>query len=145
MNTPASFRHLRIAVLLVLSVLVLGTVGYRVIEQLSFIDALYTTIGMMTTVGLVIRPLSENGRVFTIAVMTLGVASLLYIFGAGMEYMIEGHFSQAIRRQFMDNKIAALRNHYIICGFGRVGVQIAEDFNAAHMPFVVMDEQVENI
>lgn len=145
METPASFRHLRIALFLVLGVLVLGTVGYMLIEQLSFVDALYTAIGMMTTVGLVVHPFSAYGRMFTIAVIILGVASLLYTFGAGMEYMIEGDFGRAIRRQLMHNKIATLRNHYIICGFGRVGKKIAEDFNTAHIPFVVIDEKEENI
>jgi voltage-gated potassium channel len=141
MNTPAPLRHLMIAVTLVLSVLILGTIGYMLIEQLSFADALYTTINMMSTVGEVVRPFSAPGRMFTVAVIVLGVGSLLYTFGAGMEFMIEGHLSRAIRRRFMDNKIAALRSHYIVCGFGRVGSQIAEDIAAAHIPFVVIDEK----
>jgi len=145
MNAPASFRHLRVAVVLVLSVLVVGTVGYMLIEQLSFVDALYTTIGMMTTVGLLIRPLSEQGRLFTITMLVLGVGSLLYTFGAGMEFVIEGHLGHAIRRQLMDNKIARLRNHYIVCGYGRVGSQIAIDLSAAHIPFVVIDELDSNV
>src|SRR5579864_1043604 len=145
MNAPESMRHLRIAILLVLSVLVLGTVGYMLIEQLSFVDALYTTIGMMATVGNTVHPLSAPGRMFTIVVIVLGVGSLLYTLGAGMEFMIEGHLSQAIRRRFMDNKIAALRNHYIVCGFGRVGSQIAEDFATRHIPFVIIDEMEQSV
>src|SRR5205085_8742873 len=140
MKAPASIRHLKIALFLVLSVLVLGTIGYMLIEQLSFVDALYTTVDMMATVGSAAHPLSVGGKLFTIGVIILGVGSLLYTFGAGMEYMIEGHLSSAIRRRFMDNKIARLRNHYVICGFGRVGSQIAEDFSIAHAPFVVIDE-----
>ena len=107
--------------MLVLGVLILGTVGYMLIEQYSFVDALYTTIDMMATVGNPIRPISQPGRLFTIAVIVLGVGSLLYTFGAGMEFVIEGHFSEEVRRRLMENKIAALRNHYIVCGFGRVG------------------------
>ncbi len=145
MKTPESIRHLRIAVILVLSVLALGAVGYMLIERLSFVDALYTTIDMMATVGNVVQPLTEAGRLFTVVVIVLGVGSLLYTFGAGMEFMIEGHFSEAIRRHFVENKIAALRNHYIVCSFGRVGSQIAEAFAAAHLPFVVIDEQESNI
>src|SRR5436305_3391737 len=140
MKAPASIRHLKIAIFLVLCVLVLGTVGYMLIEQLAFVDALYTTVDMMATVGSVAHPLSEGGKLFTIAIIVLGVGSLLYTFGAGMEYMIEGHLSSAIRRRFMDNKIARLRNHYVICGFGRVGSQIAEDFAMAHAQFVAIDE-----
>ncbi len=145
MNAPVSLRHLRIAVILVLSVVVLGTIGYMLIEQLSFLDALYTTINMMATVGNVVHPLSILGKLFTIAVIVLGVGSLLYTLGVGMEFMIEGHLSQAIRRRFMDSKIAALRNHYIVCGFGRVGSHIAEDIAAAHAAFVVIDEKEDTV
>jgi voltage-gated potassium channel len=145
MKAPESLRHLRIAILLVLGVLLLGTVGYMLIERLSFVDALYTTIGMMATVGYLVQPLSTAGKILTIFVIVLGVGSLLYTFGAGMEFMIEGHLSQAIRRRFMENKIAALSNHYIVCGFGRVGSQIAEEFAAARMLFVVVDEKEEMV
>src|SRR5437763_12130313 len=145
MKTPESIRHLRIAIILVLSVLVLGTIGYMLIEQFSFADALYTTVDMMATVGSMIRPLSSAGRMFSIVVIVLGVGSLLYTFGVGMEFMIEGHFSQAIRRRLMENKIAALRNHYIICGYGRVGLQIVEEFTATRLPFVVIDEKESNV
>ena len=115
------------------------------IEQLSFLDALYTTINMMATVGNVVHPLSILGKIFTIAVVVLGVGSLLYTLGVGMEFMIEGHLSQTIRRRFMDSKIAALRNHYIVCGFGRVGSHIAEDIAAAHAAFVVIDEKEDTV
>ena len=145
MQTPEAIRHLRKALVLVLSVLIMGTAGYMLIEQLSFADALYTTVVMMATVGNVVRPLSEPGRLFTIAVIVLGVGSLLYTFGAGMEFMIEGHFSRAIRRRLMESKIAALRSHAIICGFGRVGSRIAEALAQARKPFVVLDEREENV
>jgi len=145
MKARESLRHLKIAVVWVLSVLVLGTAGYMLIEQFSFVDALYTTVGMMSTVGHVVHPLSEAGQLFSIAVIILGVGSLLYAFGVFMEFVIEGHMSQEIRRHFMENKITTLRNHYIICGFGRVGMQIAEEFVAARIPIVVIDEKESNI
>ncbi len=145
MRVLGSFRHLKIALLFVFSVLLLGTVGYMLIEQLSFVDALYTTIGMMATVGNVVQPLSGPGRLFSVFVIVFGVGSLLYTFGTGMEFMIEGHFSLAIRRRFMERKIAALRQHSIVCGFGRVGSQIAEDLAAAGLPFVVIDMKEGNV
>lgn len=145
METPASVRHLKIAFFLVLGVLLASTFGYMLIENLSFTDALYTTIDMMATEGNVLRPFSAAGRTFTIFVIVIGVGSLLYTLGAGMEFVVEGHFSQAVRRHLMDRKIAALRNHYIICGFGRVGSQIAEDCLAAKKAFVVIDGQEANI
>src|SRR5947207_14213183 len=106
--TAGSFRHLRIAIILVLSVLVLGTAGYMLIEQLSFVDAFYTTISMMATLGLLVKPLSEYGRIFTIAVTILGVASLLYTFGLGMEFVIEAHMNLAIWRKVTEKKMTAM-------------------------------------
>src|SRR6266536_4514663 len=140
MNQQASIRHLKIAIALVLSVLVLVIVGYMLIERFSFIDALFTTVDMMSTVGITAHPLSNQGRLFTIVIIILGVGSLFYTFGVIMEFMIEGHLSQAIGRRIMDRKISTLRNHCIICGFGRVGSRIAGEFAAAHKPFVVIDE-----
>src|SRR6266571_2155919 len=140
MNQQASIRQLRIAISLVLGVLALGIVGYMLIEHFSFIDALFTTVDMMSTVGITAHPLSDYGRLFTISIIILGVGSLFYTFGVIMEFMIEGHLSQAIGRRIMDRKISTLRNHCIICGFGRVGSRIAGEFAAAHKPFVVIDE-----
>src|SRR5215467_5932343 len=140
MNQQASIRHLRIAISLVLGVLTLGIVGYILIEHLSFIDALFTTVDMMSTVGITVHPLSDFGKLFTIVIIVLGVGSLFYAFGVIMEFMIEGHFSRAIGRRIMDRKISTLRNHCIICGFGRVGSRIASEFAAARKPFVVIDE-----
>ena len=140
MNQQASIRHLKIAIALVLGVLALGIVGYMLIEHFSFIDALFTTVDMMSTVGITAQPLSDHGRLFTIVIIILGVGSLFYTFGVVMEFMIEGHLGQAIGRRIMDRKIAGLRNHCVICGFGRVGSRIAVEFAAAHKPFVVIDE-----
>ena len=140
MNQKTSKRHLRIAISLVLSVLALGIVGYMLIEHFSFIDALFTTVDMMSTVGISAHPLTDYGKLFTILIIILGVGSLFYTFGVIMEFMIEGHLSQVIGRRIMDRKISTLRNHCIICGFGRVGSRIADEFAAAHKPFVVIDE-----
>ncbi len=115
MNQQASIRHLKIAIALVLGVLALGIVGYMLIEHFSFIDALFTTVDMMSTVGITAQPLSDHGRLFTIVIIILGVGSLFYTFGVVMEFMIEGHLGQAIGRRIMDRKIAGLRNHCVIC------------------------------
>src|SRR5574340_1350650 len=117
----ASLRHLTFAALTVLTVLIMSIVGYMLIEHISFVDALYTAVNMMSTEGNAARPLNSQGRLFTIVVIVLGVGSLFYTFGASMEYMIEGHLGRDIGRRIMDRKIAALRNHSVICCFGRVG------------------------
>jgi voltage-gated potassium channel len=134
-----SLRHIMVALCLVFSILVLGCIGYMLIEHFSFLDALFTTVEMMATLGNPAHELSDSGREFTIAVIVLGVGSLFYTFGATMEFVIEGHLSRAIGRHMMEKKIAKLRQHCIICGFGRVGSHIAREFVAAHTPFVVID------
>src|SRR5258708_12041801 len=97
MNQQTSLRHLRIAIILVLSVMAVGIAGYMLIERLSFADALYTTIDMMSTIGNVTRPLSPNGRLFTIAITILGVGSLFSTLGATTEFIITLHFTTPIR------------------------------------------------
>lgn len=136
---------MKLAGLLVLSVLVIGIAGYMLIERMSFLDALYTTVAMMTTEGNVVQPLSDIARVFTIMLMVLGVGSVLYTFVVFMEYVLEGHMNLAIRRRFMENKISSLRSHSVVCGFGRVGSHIAADLAAAHVPFVVIDEREDSV
>ena len=139
------FRSLRVAGIVVLLVLAGGTLGYMLTDQLPFLDALYTTVTMMTTVGDVPFPLSLGGRTFSILIMIVGIGSLLYTFGVVMEFLLEGHLGVAVRRRLMDNKIMGLRGHYIICGFGRVGSRIAQELSEAHQPFVVLDERENSL
>lgn len=143
-NTPQALRHLWIAITWVIGVLLLGTISYTFVEHLSVVDALFNTVNMMTTEGNFEHPLSQAGKIITIVIVILGVSSLFYTFGSAMEFMIEGHFQRAIGKRIMDRKIASLVNHYIICGFGRVGSQISSDLAGARVPFVVIDEQEEN-
>src|SRR5947199_9730405 len=96
MNQQAPIRHLRIAILLVLGVLVLGIVGYMLIEHFSIIDALFTTVDMMSTVGITAHPLSNQGRLFTIVIIILGVGSLFYNFGVFMYFIIDSFVYQDI-------------------------------------------------
>jgi voltage-gated potassium channel len=145
MNVSTSFGHLKIAILLVLGVLATGTGGYMLVEHLPFVDALYTTIMMMATVGIVLHPLTMQGRIFTIFIVVLGVGALLYTLSVGMEFMVEGHFSQRMRIYLMDKQVQSLSGHVIICGFGRVGSQIAQDCAVAGKPFVVIDSEERNI
>ncbi|HYB00192.1 MAG TPA: ion channel, partial [Ktedonobacteraceae bacterium] len=77
MNQQTSIRHLKIAISLVLGVLTLGIVGYILIEHFSFLDALFTTIDMMSTVGITAHPLSDSGRLFTILIIILGGCAVI--------------------------------------------------------------------
>ena len=145
MGRNGAFGNLRVAILLVLGVMLLGTVGYMWLEGLSPFDAFYVTIDLMTTVGNNDFPLSPTGRAFAVVILVLGVGSVLYTFTVLAEFIIEGHFGLAIKRRRMDRDIAALKDHFVVCGFGRVGTHITEELAAASERFVVVDETESSI
>ena len=133
-------RHLRIAVGLLFTVIITGTIGYTLIEGWAPLDSLYMTIITITTVGFrEVHPLSGSGKVFTLFIIVGGVSASAYTLGSIVEFMVEGYFSDILGGQMMKRKISALKDHYIICGFGRVGEQIAREFKRTGVPFVVLD------
>lgn len=139
-----AIRRLSLGLTAVVIVLIGGTVGFMVIEGIGPLDAFYTTVGLMSTVGDVIYPLSPSGRSLAIVIIILGIGSLFYTLGALAEYLIGGQFGRALARSRMDRKIERLSGHAIICGYGRVGRRIAQEFAEARQPFVVVDPQDSN-
>jgi len=137
-------RHLRLGLLAVAIVLVVGTIGLALVEHLSIVDALYDTLGLMTTSGVFGNPRSGAGRALAALILVAGVGALFYTFGAFAEYFIEGQFGRTIGRHRMDRKIEHLRDHAIICGYGRVGRRIAREFASVGQPFVVIDPREDN-
>ncbi len=140
----AAGRHLLLALAAVIVVMASGTVAFILVEHYSPLDALYLTIGLMSTAGSTEHPVTPAGRVLAIFVIILGVGSLFYTLGSMTEYLIEGHFGRALARRRMDRKIEQLHEHAIICGFGRVGRRIAQEFADVRQPFVVVDPQETN-
>jgi voltage-gated potassium channel len=143
-EVPAE-RHLRLGLIAVGIVLVVGTLGLALVEHLSPWDALYDTLGLMTTSGVFGSPRSGAGRALAVLILVTGVGALFYTFGALAEYFIEGHFGRTIGRHRMDGKIEQLRDHAIICGYGRVGRRITLDFASVGQPFVVVDPLEDNV
>jgi voltage-gated potassium channel len=129
----------RPATVIVLIVLT-GTLGYMVIEGWNVLDAVYMTVTTMATVGFgEVHPLSPRGRLFTIGLIVLGVGGALYVLTTMMQFVFEGHLGRDLERRRMERRIEQLRDHYILCGFGRVGRQVSHDFRAGGVPFVVID------
>jgi len=137
----SSFRRLLWGVFALLVITAIGTVGYMLIEGWSFLDSIYMTIVTITTVGYdEVHPLSEGGRIFSIFLMLIGVGGALYILTAIMAYVVEGEFGITLGRRQMKNRIAKLREHFILCGYGRVGQEIADVLAEEQVSFVVIDK-----
>ncbi|MFW5688680.1 MAG: potassium channel family protein [Spirochaetota bacterium] len=136
-----SAKQLGLAVLILITTIVIGTVGYVAIEGWSFSDAVYMTIISLTTTGFTeVRPLSAAGRGLTVFVIISGIASLAHVGGRVLQLAVELYL---IRRGKMDRQIQRLRNHVLLCGFGRMGRHIASDLASAGVPFVVLESNPE--
>jgi voltage-gated potassium channel len=124
----------------------LGVLGYMFIEGWSFLDALYMTVIAVTTVGFQeVAPLSDGGRVFTIFLVLFGVGVAFYILTSLVATVIEGELGFILGVRRMKGKIGALRDHYVLCGFGRVGEEIAGEFEHRGIPFVIVDSNPDAI
>lgn len=127
-------------------IVAIGTIGYEVIEGWSFLDALYMTITTITTVGFrEVHPLSEAGQIFSIFLIVGGVGGALYILSMLVGYILEGHLGITMGRRRMKTKIAKLKKHFILCGYGRVGEEIALTFSEEGVPFVVISNNEEHV
>jgi len=140
------WRQFATGVVLLLILLGIGTAGYRLIEGWSFLDALYMTVTTVTTVGFrEVQPMHTAGRVFTMFLILLGVGVALYILVGIVTLVVEGKLGLALGERRMRARIRALRNHYILCGFGRVGEEIGKEFHDRGIPFVVVESNPESI
>lgn len=139
-----SQRRIWFALGLALFFLGLGTIGYMEIEGYSFFEAVYMTVITISTVGYgEVVPLTEEGRVFTIFLILSGVGSIAFAAHAFTESMIERASNPKLRKRAMERKIKELNGHFIICGYGRVGVAAADHFQKIGRPFVVLEKSKE--
>lgn len=139
-------RRLLWGVSILAVITVAGVIGYVVIEDWSFIDALYMTIITITTVGYAeVHPLTDGGRIFSILLIIGGVSGALYALSGIAGYVIEGHLGTTLGRRRMEKTITKLKKHFILCGYGRVGQEIARIFTEEGVPFVVIDKNQETI
>jgi voltage-gated potassium channel len=121
-------------------VFLLGTLWYHLIEGWSWLDSAYMTISTLATVGFgEINPLGERGRLFTMVLIIMGVITIGYIVNRLTEALIQGYFQEGLKQRQEKRVIDRLSEHYIICGLGRTGRQVAIEFHAENIPFVVID------
>lgn len=137
-------RHLKISIFVLLMLVSVGTSGFMAIERWSFLDALYMTVITLGTVGFKeIHDLSDTGKIFTMLLIVVGVSVIGYIVGSLAQIMFEGQIQRIVGRKRVEKMIDALKDHYIICGFGRIGSLICKEFKANDLPFVIVEKSSE--
>lgn len=123
-----------------------GTLWYCWVEGWSWEDAVYMTVITLATVGYgETRPLDSQGRLFTIVLILMGVINIGYIVNRFTQAVIEGYFQDGLRLRQQRRLMESLIGHYIICGFSRTGRQIAKEFQAEGVSFVVIDSDLESV
>src|SRR3954454_15284785 len=139
-------RRLTLIGLALAATLLTGTVGFTLIDHYPVFDAFYMTLTTMTTVGYgEIHPLSHAGRVFNSFLIFFGVTTIFIAIGAMTQTIIEIEFGDAIGKRRNKRMIDKLKDHYIICGYGRVGRGAANELQHAGVPFVIVDIDPERI
>ncbi len=136
-STDRRFRQLLVASLIVFFLIVLGTAGYMLLEGWSFVDSFYMTILSVSTTGFrEVRPLSVRGQLFTVLLIVFGLLSIAYVAGRVAQFFLEYYF---FRRRSMDAKLKRLKQHHIVCGFGRMGRHICSVLSESNRDFVVVE------
>ena len=131
---------LLVAVVFCLAIITMGTVGFMVIDGYTFIEAFFMTVITISSVGYgEIRPLSDEGRVFTIFLILTGIGSLAYAGHVVVESVLERVWKHDLKEKKMQKRIAQLKGHFIICGFGRVGETAVEHFTKAGTDFLIIE------
>src|SRR5215207_971157 len=139
-----ALRRVQGAILALVIIATVGVLGYMVFEGWSFTDAVYMTVITLTTVGYrEVRPLDTTGQLWTMALLITGVGTLFYAAVSSVELVVEGTIGGYFGRRRMQAAIGKLKDHYILCGYGRVGRQVAREFARDGVPFVVVDQEPE--
>jgi voltage-gated potassium channel len=135
-----------LALVLLAMIFVGGVLGYMVIEGWSFWDAFYMTVITVTTVGYrEIHPMSRSGELFTSLLLLVGVGTAFYTFTLAATIVVEGGLQKRLGRRRVTRMIDELEQHFIVCGFGRIGTVIADEFTQQQIPFVLVERDPDRV
>jgi voltage-gated potassium channel len=132
----------RITVLVILSILLtaFGTAGYMLVQDYSFIEALYMTIITLSTVGFTeVHPLDDTGRIFTMILILLGVSFVAFSLAYFSQILLDGNLLETYRRRKLKKKLDQLENHYIVCGYGEMGEIIVGELLKHNIAVVIIE------
>jgi len=128
------------------ALLVIGVAGYHTIEEMSFLDALYMTIITVSTVGFgEVEPLHSAGKVFTVLLIVSGGGLAAYVLGTATQVLLRGEWRQELERRWRSKMFSQLRDHAILCGFGRIGRNVARELDPEGVKYVVIDMDGDRI
>jgi voltage-gated potassium channel len=140
-----TFRRLRLALTLLCTVFVVGTIGYLSFG-LSLVDAMYQTVTTISTVGFrEMHEFSTAERLFTMVIILTGVGTALYTLTLTVQVVVEGQLRDLVGRRRMDKRIADMRDHVVVCGWGRVGKAVADDLARSGKVVVIVDSDAERL
>jgi len=138
-------RIVLIAVLITVTICI-GTIGFRLIEGYSLFDSFYMTLITVTTVGYQeLRPLTSTGRIFNSFLILFGVSAMFFAVGVMTQTIIELQLEDRFGKRRKRRAIMKLSDHYIVCGFGRVGRNAAFELQRAELPFLVVDRNEQRV
>jgi len=133
-------KPFRLPLILVVLMIMVGTIGYVIIDDFTLLDAVYQSAITFTTVGFgEISPISPAGRIFTITLIILGFGVFSMSIGILVEVLNKGQLVDIIKERQMLYKIARLKNHFVICHHNEITIELSKQFRENHIPFVVID------
>lgn len=140
------YTKLKLSLFLLIATLAFGTIGYIEVEGMPFFEAFYMTLITISTVGFSeVKPLSHLGRGITIIIIICGISLLTYTLGQVARIFVEGELRQILGRRKLEKQISALKDHFIICGYGRIGSIIVNELKTAEIPLVVIEQHPQQI
>jgi voltage-gated potassium channel len=146
LNRYPFLQRLILPIIGLIMLMVAGTSGYQRLEGLSPLDAFYMTAITISTVGFgEVKPFTPAGRAFTVVLIGAGAGLAAYLLKSAVEFLISGEWRTQLDHDRRQSMLKKLSNHFIVCGFGRVGREVAHELRAEKLPFVVIDKDPDKI
>ncbi len=135
-------KKLLLSLFLIVLIISFGTVGYMIIEGWGILDSIYMTIITLSSVGFKeVHDVSLNGKLFTIILIIGGVGTVAYTLSSGAKIILEGELQEIFGRKKLEKKIKELNNHYIVCGYGRMGKIICKELKSNNQNLVIVEKE----
>lgn len=139
-----AYKQLGIALVAMIAVIIIGTIGFMALEEISLFKSLWMTMITALTVGYGDAiPVTRGGKIFALIIIPISIGIVTYAIGAVTALIIEGNIFHFVGRRKMKKRVAKLSKHIIVCGCGRVGMQVVQELKQKGIPFVVIDKELE--